>query len=180
MEFPRNPSRREASCKFSRVTIRPAPPPGPFSPKAPEESEQKVRQESLGAFGLSTRRVPKECTSETLSIQTVEKSLLSDSFELGIARGLLQERPLQFQHGNVRVKSWQPMSKSWSISSQPDFVRALGGRKQHEIAQAVFCTQSCSKVGQLLVLKRRERVPEMGTKPLKALRGYRASNRGSS
>ena len=29
------------------------------------------------------------------------------------------------------------------------------------------------------ILKKREGVPEMGTKPLKALRGYRASNRGS-
>ena len=29
-------------------------------------------------------------------------------------------------------------------------------------------------------LKKREGVPEMGTKPLKALRGYRASNRGSN
>ena len=28
-------------------------------------------------------------------------------------------------------------------------------------------------------LKRREGAPEMGTKPLKGLRGYRASNRGS-
>ena len=43
--------------------------------------------------------------------------------------GLLQERPLQFQHGNVRVKSWQPMSNSWSTSSQPDFARPLGRRK---------------------------------------------------
>ena len=48
---------------------------------------------------------------------------------LGVARGLLQERPLQFQHGNVHVKSWQPMSNSWSTSSQQDFVRALGWRK---------------------------------------------------
>ena len=30
------------------------------------------------------------------------------------------------------------------------------------------------------MLKKRERVPEVGTKPLKALRGYRASNRGSN
>ena len=30
------------------------------------------------------------------------------------------------------------------------------------------------------LLKKREGVPEMGTKPLKALRGYRASNRGSN
>ena len=29
------------------------------------------------------------------------------------------------------------------------------------------------------LIKKREGVPEMGTKPLKALRGYRASNRGS-
>ena len=29
------------------------------------------------------------------------------------------------------------------------------------------------------MVKKREGVPEMGTKPLKALRGYRASNRGS-
>ena len=36
---------------------------------------------------------------------------------------------MQFQHGNVRVKSWQPMSNSWSTSSQPDFLRALGRRK---------------------------------------------------
>ena len=32
--------------------------------------------------------------------------------ELGVARGLLQERPLQSQHGNVRAKSWQLMSNS--------------------------------------------------------------------
>ena len=69
---------------------------------------------------------------------------------LGVSRGLLQERPLQFQHGLFRVKSWQPMSNSWSTSSQPDFVRALVGEKQHEITSARFCTQSCSKVGQLL------------------------------
>ena len=31
-----------------------------------------------------------------------------------------------------------------------------------------------------LPLKKREGVPEVGTKPLKALRGYRASNRGSN
>ena len=48
---------------------------------------------------------------------------------MGVAKGLLQERPLQFQHGNVRVKSWQPMSNPWSTSSQPDFVRNLGRRK---------------------------------------------------
>ena len=40
---------------------------------------------------------------------------------------------------------------NWSTSSQLDFVRALSRRKQYEIAQTRFCTQSCSKVGQLLV-----------------------------
>ena len=39
-----------------------------------------------------------------------------------------------------------------------------------------FCQQIFTGV---LHLKKREGVPEMGTKPLKALRGYRASNRGS-
>ena len=61
---------------------------------------------------------------------------------LGVARGLLQERPLQFQHGNVRVKSWQPMSNSWSTSSQPDFVRALGNRKTVRNRQArILCIE---------------------------------------
>ena len=45
-----------------------------------------------------------------------------------VAGGPLQERPLQFQPGNVCVKSWQPMSNAWSASSEPDFVRALGRR----------------------------------------------------
>ena len=57
------------------------------------------------------------------------KQLPSSIPKLGVARGPLQERPLQFQHGNVCVKSCQPMSSSWSTSSQPDFVRALGRRK---------------------------------------------------
>ena len=38
-----------------------------------------------------------------------------------------------------------------STSSQPDFVQALGRRKTARIAGARFCTQSCSRVGQLLV-----------------------------
>ena len=55
--------------------------------------------------------------------------IVSGVFLLGVARGLLQARPLQFQHGHVRVKSWQPMSNSWSTSSQPHSVRPLGVRK---------------------------------------------------
>ena len=38
---------------------------------------------------------------------------------------------------------------------------------------------NCRKVSSDL-LKKRQGVPEMGTKPLRALRGYRASNRGSN
>ena len=61
-------------------------------------------------------------------------------------------RPLQFQHiRSARVKSWQPMSNSWSTSCQPDLHALLVGEKQQEIARARFCIQSCSKVGQLLV-----------------------------
>ena len=43
------------------------------------------------------------------------------------------------------------MSNSWSTSSQPDFVRALGRRKTVRNRQGKICTRSCSKVGQLLV-----------------------------
>ena len=38
-------------------------------------------------------------------------------------------KTLQFQHRNVRVNNWQPMSNSWSTSSEPDFVRTLGQRE---------------------------------------------------
>ena len=69
---------------------------------------------------------------------------------LGVARGLLQERPLNFHHGNVRVKSCQPTSNTWSTSSRILYA-LLVGEEQHEFARARFCTQSCSKVGQLLV-----------------------------
>ena len=41
---------------------------------------------------------------------------------------------------------------------------------------AFLATDLAISVG---LLKKREGVPEMGTKPLKALRGYRASSRGS-
>ena len=48
-------------------------------------------------------------------------------------------------------KVGQPMSNSWSTSSRPDFVHSLARRKTARNRQARFCTQSCSKVGQLLV-----------------------------
>ena len=77
-------------------------------------------------------------------------SVVAAEVTLGVARGLLQERPLQFQRGNVPVKSW-PTVVSWSTSSQPDFVGAFGRRKTVRNRKARFCTQSCSKAGQLLV-----------------------------
>ena len=50
---------------------------------------------------------------------------------LGVARGPLQETPLQFQHGNVRIKSWPTVvQQDWSTSSQPDFVHACGRRER--------------------------------------------------
>ena len=63
-------------------------------------------------------------------------SLQKFVLELGVARGLLQEKPMQFQHGNIRVESWQPISNFWSTSSQPDFVRALGRRKTARNSQS--------------------------------------------
>ena len=84
------------------------------------------------------------------SIRSHCGDLTNNAASLGVARRLLQERPLQLQHGNVRVKSWRPMSSnSWSISSQPDFVRAPGIRKTVRNRQSNIYIQSCSKVGQL-------------------------------
>ena len=50
------------------------------------------------------------------------------------------ESALQFQDGNVRVKTWQPMSNSWSTPSQLDLHVLLVGEKQHDITRARFCT----------------------------------------
>ena len=44
----------------------------------------------------------------------------------------------------------------------------------HELAIFAF---ACSVAHR--ILKKREGIPEMGMKPLKGLRGYRASNRGA-
>ena len=71
---------------------------------------------------------------------------------LGVARGLLQERLLQFQHGNVRAqKLANPCPTLGQLLASRILYTLLVGEKQHEIAKARFCTQSCSKVGQLLV-----------------------------
>ena len=57
------------------------------------------------------------------------QDMLAKGHVFSVARGLLKERPLQFQHGDVRVKSWQPISNSWSTSSQVGFARTPGRRK---------------------------------------------------
>ena len=49
---------------------------------------------------------------------------------MGVGRGLLQERPLQFQHGNVRVKSW-PTQFGQTIKDPPLDVQEING--VHEI-----------------------------------------------
>ena len=84
------------------------------------------------------------CANPQKTLENKQKTLNKTKEILAVARGPLQERPLQFQHGNVRVKSWQPMSNSRSTSSQPDFVRALGRRKTAQNRQG----KSCSEVGQ--------------------------------
>ena len=43
------------------------------------------------------------CTGQVISQKFIRKEFL---ICLGVARGPLQERPLQFQHGNFCVKSW--------------------------------------------------------------------------
>ena len=92
-----------------------------------------------GLLASRTRRHRKVRQCRPLSLLTLSISLASGSGcrkawvqlkgGLGVDGCLLQERALQFQHGNVRVKSWQPMSNAWSTSSQPDFVQPLGRRK---------------------------------------------------
>ena len=82
------------------------------------------------AFCTSFRSEKKDLVRAILFCRRV---ILRDHLQilpkLCVARGPLQESPLQFQRGNARVKSWQPTSNSWSTSSQPDFVRALNRRK---------------------------------------------------
>ena len=71
---------------------------------------------------------------------------------LGAARVPLQDRPLQFQHGDVRVNIvGNPCRTLGQLSASRILYVLLVGEKQREIARARFCTQSCSKVGQLLV-----------------------------
>ena len=48
---------------------------------------------------------------------------------LGCCQRTSARKTLQFQHGYVPVKTWQPMSSSCPTSSQPNCVRALGRRK---------------------------------------------------
>ena len=57
--------------------------------------------------------------------------------------------PCNFSAEMFVSKVGQPLSNSWSTSSQPDFVRDFGRRKTVQKSPR-FCTQSCSKVGQLL------------------------------
>ena len=70
---------------------------------------------------------------------------------LGVARGPLQERSLQFQTEMSASKVGNPCPTLGQLLARRILYVLLVGEKQHEIARARFCTQSCSKVGQLLV-----------------------------
>ena len=72
------------------------------------------------------------------------------SILLGVARGLLQERPMQFQQMFVS-KVGNPCPTLGQLLASRILYKLLIGEKQYKLSQARFCTQSCSKVGQLLV-----------------------------
>ena len=69
----------------------------------------------------------------------------------GIGPWMALPSPCNFNTEMFVSKVGQPLSNSWPTSSQPDLHALLVGEKQYEIAKARFFTQSCSKVGQLLV-----------------------------
>ena len=63
-----------------------------------------------------------------------------------------------------------------------DSSKSLKNKLQLDLRKTIpnsFCRVSVVKKVIKRHLKKREGVPEMGTKPPKALRGHRASNRGS-
>ena len=70
---------------------------------------------------------------------------------MGVARGLLQERPLQFNVEIFVSEVGNPCPTLGQLLTSRILYALLVWEKQHEIARARFCTQSCSKVGQLLV-----------------------------
>ena len=69
---------------------------------------------------------------------------------LGVARGLLQERPLQFNTEMFVSKVGNPCPRLGQLLACRILYALLAGEKQYEIAKARFCSQSCSKVCQLL------------------------------
>ena len=72
--------------------------------------------------------------------------------KMGVARGLLHKLPLQFQHAEMFVsKVGNPCPTLGQLLASRILYTILVGEKQYEIGGARFCTQSCSKVGQLLV-----------------------------
>ena len=89
-----------------------------------------------------------------LNTQALQKSNMKASAEFfWVLLDYCKKNPCNFNTEMLMSEVGNPCPTlgSWSTSGQPDFVRALGRRKQHEIAGARFCTQSCSKVGQLLI-----------------------------
>ena len=66
-------------------------------------------------------------------------------FNLGVARALLQERPLQFNAEMFVPKVGNPRPTLGQLLASQILYALLVGEKQHEIARARFCTQSCPK-----------------------------------
>ena len=75
--------------------------------------------------------------------------------QLGAAGGPLQGRPVQFQLGIADVRSWSTYAQLtvnvWQGPQGRFLYILLAGKLQHQIAQARFCTRSCSTVDQLFV-----------------------------
>ena len=97
------------------------------------------------------RSSPELCIQQSPCIRNWQVWELRRGPLLGVARGLLQERPLQFSTEMFVSKVGNPRPTLGQLLASRILYVLLVGEKQHEIARARFCTQSCSKVGQLLV-----------------------------
>ena len=65
---------------------------------------------------------------------------------LGVAKGLLQERPLQLQHGDVHVKVGNPCPTLGQLLANRILYALLVREKQHEIAGQDFVHRVAQKL----------------------------------
>ena len=71
--------------------------------------------------------------------------------KLGVTRGLGKKDPCNFNAEMFVPKVGNPCPTLGPLLASRILYALLVAEKQHEIARARFCTQTCSKVGQLLV-----------------------------